>query len=556
MRDTKTALKNTMKRADRDLVALGIAAGAILMFLGTGGSVLPQIARSWMGIGTGPDTLLVNALLLNVALIIFGWRRYRELLEEIEERKSAEERARVLAETDPLTGCLNRRSIAPATDEMIAREGASDRHVAFVMIDLDNFKQVNDVHGHSAGDKVLREIAERITALLPRDGLCARLGGDEFACVIPRGDNNNEQIERFAARLIERVAAPIHLGEVGVEVTISVGLAIDDAGSFGTEPPDAKGLMHKADIAMYHAKKQGKNRHFWFEPQMEDELRFRHRLEHALRQGIVEREFVPFYEQQIDLKSGEILGFEMLARWKSEEFGHLGPSTFIPVAEEMGLIAPLSEMLIEQALEDAKTWDPKLTLAVNISALQLHDPWFSQRILKLLVKHNFPPERLDIEITESCLQENVALVRSMIASLRNQGVKISLDDFGTGYSSLAQLRNLPFDQLKIDRSFIGELREDGSGRKIVDAIIQLGDGLEMPVTAEGVEDDSILGALSGFKSIKGQGYHYGQPEDAATVRTRLEALGRLAEHSADGDGAPVVSDDEPDTDDRMQAGNA
>ena len=543
MGDTRTALKNTMKRADRDLVALGIAVGAILMFLGTGGSVLPQIARSWMGIGTGPDALLVNALLLNIALIIFGWRRYRELLEEIEERKSAEERARILAETDPLTGCLNRRSIAPATDEMIARESAKGRHVAFVMIDLDNFKQVNDVHGHTAGDRVLREAAERITALLPRDGLCARLGGDEFACVVPR-DGEPEQVDLFAARVIEKVAAPIHLGEVAVEITISVGIAADDAATFGAEEPDAKGLMHKADIAMYHAKKQGKNRHFWFEPQMEDELRYRHQLENAMRRGIAEREFVPFYEQQIDLKTGEILGFEMLARWKSEEFGHLGPTVFIPVAEEMGLISALSEMLIEQALEDAKGWDPKLTLAVNISAIQLQDPWFSQRILKLLVTHNFPPERLDIEITESCLQDNVALVRPLIASLRNQGVKISLDDFGTGYSSLAQLRNLPFDQLKIDRSFIGELRENGSGRKIVDAIIQLGDGLEMPVTAEGVEDSSILSALSGFKSIKGQGYHYGKPEDAETVRKRLEALGRLAQRSETGTESPAPVDDD------------
>jgi EAL domain-containing protein (putative c-di-GMP-specific phosphodiesterase class I) len=206
-----------------------------------------------------------------------------------------------------------------------------------------------------------------------------------------------------------------------------------------------------------------------------------------------------------------------------------GPDTFIPVAEEMGLIADLSFMVIGKALEDAKEWDASLTLSVNISPFQLRDPWFSQKLLKLLVEHNFPPERLDVEITENALLENVGLVRSMITSLRNQGIKISLDDFGTGYSSLAQLRSLPFDRLKIDRSFVSELRENGSGTKIVDAIIRLGDGLDMPVTAEGVEDASILGALASFKSLKAQGYHFGRPESAAAVRKRLADLGLLVQ---------------------------
>ncbi len=518
-----------MKPADRDLVALGVASAAILMFVGTGSTVLPKVVQSWAGVGEGPDTLLVNALLLNIALIIFGWRRYNELLREIEQRKLAEEQARKLAETDPLTGCLNRRTIAAATDTLIEMQAVQGDGVAFLMIDLDNFKQINDLYGHVAGDEVLRVSAERISALVPHGGLVARLGGDEFACVLPSSPGDNEAVDGFAARLIERIAAPIMIEGTSVVATVSVGIAGNDLTKQDADQPcDAKVLMHKSDIAMYHAKKRGKNRCFRFEPQMESELRFRHKLEQAVRRGVEMREFVPFYEQQIDLETGELVAFEMLARWNCREMGSLGPTVFIPVAEEIGLIAELSEQLIARALEDAKEWDPALRLAVNISPVQLRDAWFSQRLLKLLVAHNFPPERLEVEITESCLHEDIAVVRSLITSLRNQGVKISLDDFGTGYSSLSQLRTLPFDQLKIDRTFVSELRDSGTGAQILDAIVRLGDGLKMPITAEGIEDAEILRELIGFKSLKGQGYHYGKPENAAAVRARLCAMGRLA----------------------------
>lgn len=518
-----------MKPADRDLVALGVASAAILMFVGTGSTVLPKVVQSWAGVGEGPDTLLVNALLLNIALIIFGWRRYNELLREIEQRKLAEEQARRLAETDPLTGCLNRRTIAAATDALIETQAVQGDGVAFLMIDLDNFKQINDLYGHVAGDEVLRVSAERISALVPHGGLVARLGGDEFACVLPSSPGDDEAVDGFAARLIERIAAPIMIEGTSIVATVSVGIAANELTKQDADQPcDAKVLMHKSDIAMYHAKKRGKNRCFRFEPQMESELRFRHKLEQAVRRGVEMREFVPFYEQQIDLETGELVGFEMLARWNCREMGSLGPTVFIPVAEEIGLIAELSEQLIARALEDAKEWDPALRLAVNISPVQLRDAWFSQRLLKLLVAHNFPPERLEVEITESCLHEDIAVVRSLITSLRNQGVKISLDDFGTGYSSLSQLRTLPFDQLKIDRTFVSELRDSGTGAQILDAIVRLGDGLKMPITAEGIEDAEILRELIGFKSLKGQGYHYGKPENAAAVRARLCAMGRLA----------------------------
>jgi diguanylate cyclase (GGDEF)-like protein len=523
---SKNASDREFGNAERDVVALGIAAAAILMFVGTGGSVLPQIARAWMGIGSGPDRMLVNALLLNIALIIFGWRRYSELVREIAERRRAEELARRLAETDPLTGCLNRRSVTGATDELIATAHESGRALAFVMVDLDNFKMVNDINGHRAGDTVLLATAERIASMLPVDGLVARLGGDEFACSVAYDEGSPDRIDQLVTRLIDLVSRPVDCDGMSLDVTVSVGIATTAAN--GKAPrPDADTLMHRADIAMYHAKKMGKNRYFWFEAPMESQLRIRSELEAGIRRGVRDGEFVPFYEQQIDLESGELTGFEMLARWQSPQLGLVSPEVFVPVAEEMGLIGELSEGLIAQALEFAKEWAPHLSLSVNISPVQMRDPWFSQKLVKLLVAHNFPPKRLDIEITESCLHENLGVVRSMITSLRNQGVTISLDDFGTGYSSLAQLRSLPFDRLKIDRSFVTELKDADASSKIVRAIISLGDGLDLPITAEGIEDGQILDTLKSMGRLKGQGYHYGKPEPAAAVRKRLAEAGLL-----------------------------
>lgn len=532
------------RRVETDLIALGIATAAILMFVGTGGTVLPQIVRSWLTGVAGPDTLLMNALLLNIALIIFGMRRYRELMSEIEERRAAEAKAKRLAEIDPLTGCLNRRSIAPATDTLIQKCADKSQNIAFLMIDLDNFKQVNDLYGHKIGDEVLISAAERMQAILSEDALLARLGGDEFACVVTFDKASPDSVDQIASRLITAVSKVQKIEGFPVEITMSVGIATNVLDAKIEEiPPDAQALLHRADIAMYQAKKQGKNRYFWFESSMESELRLRNELEQGIRRGIANGEFVPFYEQQVDLDSNELAGFEMLARWQSPDLGLVNPSIFIPVAEEIGVIAELSEQLIEQALIDARYWDPKLTLSVNISPIQLRDPWFSQKILKLLVKHNFPPQRLDIEITESCLHENIGVVKSMITSLKNQGVKISLDDFGTGYSSLTQLRTLPFDRLKIDRSFVGELNDEDASEKIVNAIISLGDGLDMPITAEGIEDDTILSALRGKGQLKGQGYHYGRPETAAQVRERLERLELLvnvSEVAASGDEAGLT----------------
>ncbi|WAT18630.1 EAL domain-containing protein [Aurantiacibacter sp. MUD11] len=531
--------KGKIENAERDIVTLGIAIAAVILFVGTGGSVMPQIMRAWMGLGEAPDLLLTNAVLLNIALLIFGWRRYKDLHHEVEVRRQAEERARELAERDPLTGCLNRRSGPPAMEALREELKGTHRELAVLMIDLDNFKQINDLNGHLMGDTVLSTVAERIQELLPEKAVLARIGGDEFACAFPFDYDARDQVEEAVARIISHVSAPIAANQMSVEATVSIGLAQSGAMYLPDSEPDAEALLHRADIAMYQAKNRGRNRFYWFEPQMEDELRFRNELEAGIRRGIAAGEFVPYYEQQIDLETGELAGFEMLARWKSPVYGIVSPEIFIPIAEEIDLIGKLSENLIKQALEDAKDWDNSLTLSVNISPIQLRDPWFAQKLLHMLVESGFPPARLEIEITESCLHENIGAVRSIVSSLKNQGITISLDDFGTGYSSLSQLRSLPFDRLKIDRSFISELAGDANGKELVEAIVSLGKGLSLPVTAEGVEDNDVLGHLKGMGKLKGQGYLYGQPEDSEATHSRLAELNMLKSRQRNEPAEPV-----------------
>ncbi|QZD91240.1 EAL domain-containing protein [Qipengyuania aurantiaca] len=545
-------------RKGQDLVTLGVVLAAIALFVATASNALLDAAATAANGDSSPNLLLTAALLLNIALILLGWNRYKALTGEIAQHRRLEEEARRLADYDDLTGCLNRRSLAQLLDAMLQERTGRKRAVAAIAIDLDNFKQVNDLNGHAMGDAVLSTTAKRIIDLLPEEAMIARLGGDEFLCVVPYNTDASDRIDLLATRIIEQISRPVvHQGSA-IEVTISIGSASSLQIDPESKETPAQDLMHKADIAMYHAKKKGKNRFYWFEPPMENELRFRNELEAGIRRGVQAGEFVPYYEQQIDLDSGRLVGFEMLARWDSPELGMVTPEIFIPIAEEIGVIAQMSEQLIEAAFADASQWDPELTLSVNISPVQMRDPWFAQKILKLLVKHRFPAHRLEIEITETCLHENIGMVRSMITSLRNQGVKVSLDDFGTGYASLSQLRSLPFDRLKIDRSFIRDLNKQDSNDKLVDAIISMSDGLKLPITAEGIENADILDALGRWGKLKGQGYHYGRPEPAQRVLERLAEAGRLANDAASEATAlplnPVANSDDKKADGGSRAG--
>lgn len=249
--------------AERDIIALGIATASIIMFVGTGGTVVPQVIRSLAGYGIGPDSALVNALLLNIALIIFGWRRYRQLSEEVEERRKAEALARQLAETDSLTGFLNRRSFGDELDRLICESREKGLGVAVMMIDLDNFKQVNDYNGHGAGDEVLKRTASRIVSIMPDHGLKARIGGDEFACALEFDKSRPEIIDQLAAAVIDGISGPIRMKGISLEVTASLGITRSDIGNdLPNSPNDARTLLEMADIAMYHAKRHGRNCHF------------------------------------------------------------------------------------------------------------------------------------------------------------------------------------------------------------------------------------------------------------------------------------------------------
>ena len=467
--------------AKRDIIAGGIVVAAILLFVGTGSTVMQAAVRALIGIGGGPDRALATALVLNIALILFGWRRYKDLNREIIERTEAEQRARYLADTDPLTGFLNRRALLATGQRQIASAIAEKRHVALFLLDLDHFKTVNDIHGHAAGDRVLQVAAERISAVLPPNATKARLGGDEFVAMLAFEPSARADIDALAAELVMALDNVVAHDAQQIRVGASLGISLAHEASMTMET-----MVRQADIAMYHCKDEGRNRFCWFETGMEMAVQVRNQIETGIRDGMPRGEFVPHFEPQVDIASGRLIGFEMLMRWESPEYGMIPPERFIPVAEESGLIGELSLKVIREAMEIAKRWDPSLMLAVNISPQQLKDPWFSQKLTKLLVETGFPAAQLEVEITESSLFENLPLVRSIVTSLKNQGVSLSLDDFGTGYSSLSHLRALPFDRIKIDRSFIAAMRGSPDAQAIVVAIVRLGESLAMPITAEGV----------------------------------------------------------------------
>lgn len=486
---------------------------AIGMFVVIGGSVGSQMVQRYLGETAHTDQAMVTALLLNIALILLIWRRTSALSDEVDVYRQAEVRAQHMAMTDPLTNLFNRRAVREKTTELSARAARRGKSIAFLMIDLDGFKRINDLYGHDAGDHLLRETADRMRDVVPPSSVISRLGGDEFDICLVFEPEYPESVDRIAEDLIEALARPVSVAETDQTVTASIGIARPeyDCDSIDT-------LMRRADIALYSAKKNGRNGYSWFDNGMEIELRSRNSLESDIRAAIPNEEFVPYFEQQVDLQTGELTGFEMLARWVSPVRGLISPDEFIPVAEETGMIGDLSLNVIRKAMIEAKSWDQSLSLSVNISPVQLKDPWLAQKLVKLLVETGYPANRLEVEITESSLFKNLSLAQSIVGSLKNQGIQIALDDFGTGYSSLAHLRSLPFDRIKIDRSFVTSMASNSESAAIVTTIISLGQSLGVPLTAEGIEERAVAEQLYKMGCTKGQGWFFGQPLSTEQVR--------------------------------------
>jgi diguanylate cyclase (GGDEF)-like protein len=501
--------KGAVQLASSHLITTCATFAAITIFVATGSQVLTDAFSVGSGHASGDNGLTV-AFLLNIAIILFGWRRSKDLKEALEAYSRAEQAAHENAFTDHTTGLANRRELMRVLAE--AADGVEPS--TLLLLDLDYFKKVNDLHGHVAGDRLLKSVAETLRQKTPAGSCCARLGGDEFA-VLLRPGQDEAGIDRTVDDILRGISDPVALGNTTLNVSASAGLSRLDA----TVPPED--ALRRADIAMYTAKRTGRNCHVWFDQEMEMQLQVRMELEEEIRVGIAAGQFVPFYQPQICLDTGELTGFEVLARWNSPTRGLVEPEGFLTIAEASGLIGPLSMNVARQALVEARDWPEHLRIAINVSPVQFRDRHLAERILKLLTETNFPPARLEVEITETSLLEDRDLALATVQSLKNTGISISLDDFGTGYASLSQLRSLPFDRIKIDRSFVASLLDDVQSDAIVSTIASLGQALSLPITAEGIESDRIRERLATLGCSDGQGWLFGKAVPGRVIAEHL-----------------------------------
>lgn len=436
--------------------------------------------------------------------------------EDVTERHKAQARVAHMAQHDSLTDLPNRTLFREKMGEGLNQVAIAGGAMAVLCFDLDNFKTVNDRLGHAAGDRLLRWVAARLKENVGEHDTVARLGGDEFA-VLQRGPQPLSA-EQLARRLVEIIGHPPPLENQSIHVGVSVGIAI--APDHGL---DADELMKCADLALYQAKAKGRGAYQLFEPEMEEEARSRHALEHDLRGALEANQFHLVFQPQVRLDTTELTGFEALLRWKHPSRGFVSPAEFIPIAEENGLIVPIGEWVLRTACATAALW-PDVTVAVNLSPVQFRSRGLVAMVTSALAEARLPPQRLELEVTETALLDDSEATIEILHQLRALGVRVSLDDFGVGYSSLSYLRKFPFDRIKIDRSFVGTLSESPESVAIVRTIASLGSVLGVETTAEGVETVEQLEFVRECGCTAVQGYYFGKPCPAAEVGLAIETL--------------------------------
>ena len=471
------------------------------------------------------DEIFTVLIVLALALLVFTYRRLTDLRDEIRRRDAAESKYRHIAHHDPLTGLPNRLEFQNRLEQELLRCEREGTQLAVLAVDLDHFKQVNDVFGHAAGDDLLREFARRFSDSVRKTDVVARLGGDEFVIIQP-GLNQPHSASVLAGRLNTVMSEPLEVQGHLIVSSVSIGIAVSSS-----ELSDGTELLRSVDIALYRAKADGRSTYRFFAEEMDTVLQTRQRLEVDLRDAIARQSLHLHYQPLLDVKDNSLLGFEALIRWQHPERGNVPPGDFIPLAEETGLIVAIGDWVLEQACRDALTWEGNYKLAVNLSPAQFKHADLVEKVRHTLESTGFPAERLELEITESILIDDIEKALSLLHGLKDLGVRISMDDFGTGYSSLSYLKQFPFDKIKIDRSFVSQLGADVEDAAIVRAILAMGHSLGLVATAEGVETEEQMHYLMDEGCDEAQGFLLGRPmalEQALQLTRDVQTGSKLA----------------------------